>query len=134
MKVELKHIVGYLPYGLKMQRFDDHIVNITELIYSLPCALLTNFKPILHPLSDLTKEFEVNGEKFVPKEWLNVNLHNTPNFHHLFSEPHIWKYYQNNILKSNVEYCIIEKLYEWHFDIHSLIDDGLAIDINDLKS
>ncbi len=80
-----------------------------------------NFKPILHPLSDLTKEIDHNGEKFVPVveimkikdggEWISV---------------------QYQPIKNN-PYWVIEKLYEWHFDIHGLIGEGLAIDINTLN-
>jgi len=78
MKLELKHLVGYLPYGLKIMTDYDGI----QEIQGMPDLFHVNYydnesdngdephiediKPILHPLSDLTKEIEVNGEKFVP--------------------------------------------------------------------
>ena len=84
-------------------------------------------KPILHPLSDLTKEIEHNGEKFVPTEKLD----------------HILTIYDNSVILELRDYKridlikypldIIQKLYEWHFDIHNLIENGLAIDINTLN-
>ncbi len=72
--MELKHIVGYLPYGLKvlskqtvfeMDTYSNMRGKDIEKrdIYSV---MSNKMKPILRPLSDLTKEIEVNGEKFVP--------------------------------------------------------------------
>jgi|SRR6478736_318548 len=76
MKIlELKHISPYLPYGLRIanKSLKGHILKtyfmeednhndcgITNVIYG------ANQIPILRPLSDLTKEIEVNGEKLVP--------------------------------------------------------------------
>ena len=78
-------------------------------------------KPILHPLSDLTKEIEVNGEKFVPFKILHDSTGNS------WEKPFI----------DSVEnkYCTAKqwlKCIEWHFDVFGLIEKGLAIDINTL--
>jgi len=74
---------------------------------------------IARPLSDLTKEIEVNGEKFVPQDKL----------------PHLdlkWLINSDNlILKTNYEDVL--KLLSWHFDIYNLIENGLAIDVNTLS-
>ena len=71
MKLELKHLAPYLPYGLKiyMEDLRSHVkpffwtlnkeTNINDLIDR-------QNKPILRPLSDLSKFIEINGEKFVP--------------------------------------------------------------------
>ena len=81
MKLEIKHIAPYLPYGLKA-KFQSinkktcrkYVIGTISAMYS-DCSICCydtvnatpdNFKPILRPLSDLTKEIEVNGEKFVP--------------------------------------------------------------------
>lgn len=77
-----------------------------------------NFKPILRPLSYLTKEIEHNGERFVPVDRLE------------------WNSYDHIIKKGmcdNVGYQYMIKLFEWHFDVFGLIDKGLAIDINTLN-
>ena len=80
MKLELKHIAPYLPYGLKMKftstnevdkLSNEDIVILKQIDEGGICVngYKTNnksYKPILRPLSDLTKEIEVNGEKFVP--------------------------------------------------------------------
>ena len=130
MKLELKHIIGYLPYGLKGISTEENIgietikgfstygkFNTVNIITDIDDIDIELFKPILRPL-DLTKEIEVNGVKFVPKDWLRIN------------------YIGENIglNLATWSYRTIEKLYEWHFDIHGLIEKGLAIDINTLKS
>lgn len=126
MKLELKHLAGYLPYGLKwslqeLKTFEMQGITPTTLYTKegtvlnwekhpdLPQALF----PILRPLSDLTKEIEVNGEKFVPSKKLGFTDENIGDFHTSFAP-----------------YFIIKLLLEWHFDIFSLIENGLAIDIN----
>ena len=73
---------------------------------------LAGIKPILRPLSDLTKEIDVNGEKH--QMWLLVPHGNSIN--DVFS----WQYKN------------IKTLFEWHFDVFGLIENGLAIDINSL--
>ena len=93
MKLEIKHLAPYLPYGLKVHHtkfieFCKTIERIDFLDYlSSECATFHSsmdyyfedeneceIKPIFRPLSDLTKEIEHNGEKFVPIEWLFNNL------------------------------------------------------------
>lgn len=72
MELQLKHLAPYLPYQLKVELLNFPIgKNIRTL--ELDCGHDFHFylqknwvRPHLHPLSDLTKEIEVNGEKFVP--------------------------------------------------------------------
>jgi len=130
MKLQLKHLAGYLPYGLKVMRPDNK--TILELSGSQGSLLIFSEgtygqignkgnKPILRPLSDLTKEIKVNGEKYRPIDEL-------------------WKYHNFSYLNlgeiktdpTRYPYTIVEKLLEWHFDIYGLIENGLAIDINTL--
>lgn len=134
MELELKHVVGYFPYKLKMRHDYEKAKHKGETklrlwemeLNFISASVLINKqdrKPILRPLSDLTKQIEVNGEKFVPREKL---------FSGRYSVLH-------NIQKVTTremqitELWVIEKLYEWHFDVHGLIESGLAIDINTLK-
>lgn len=122
MKLELKHLAGYLPYGLKMYWEDNQ--NRTQKAWELKCdavdfVLNNQNKPILHPLSDLTKEIKVNGEKFVPIDRLtNMARIN----------------YEMGLLTIDKDMTLKDyfKLLEWHFDIYGLIENGLAIDINTL--
>ena len=83
----------------------------------------SNHKPIIHPLSDLTKEIEHNGERFVPIK--------------LFSREDQKDIEIAMIESSFIEllsFYIIQKLIEWHFDIAGLIEKGEAIDVNTLKT
>jgi hypothetical protein len=135
MRLELKYLAGYLPYGLKFKTNFDHIqylmtsldINKSKVTFkainnfknskNISIKLLGENKPILRPLSDLTKEIEVNGEKFVPKLWLGYN--------------HIGECLGTNIATWSFRSAV--KLLEWHFDIYGLIESGLAIDINTLN-
>ncbi len=139
MKLESKYLAGYLPYELRIKNKTTDMPLTGAYLDELNDPLFgfdDTFKPILHPLSDLTKEIEVNGKKFVPIEVLN-NM--------LFTKHSKLEYYDSefcngailfstnikgfNILSMNEK---IQKLYEWHFDIYGLIENGLAIDINTL--
>jgi hypothetical protein len=178
MKLELKHLAPYLPYGLKIRNIEvgktrtlihEHELPTESAIrrnVSIKMLLLTNHinKPILRPLSDLTKEIEVNGEVFIPIIKLfnlldssdyvdyrgNFDIPKTQiddGWNHCLSYGDVLKSelcfsYGNNsfllmvddevALVSNQLY-LINKLFEYHFDVFGLIEKGLAIDINTLK-
>lgn len=74
-QLTIEHLAPYLPYGLKVSvnnteykmTCDDNIYHVTLSIIDTIEGLA---KPILGPLSDLTKEIEHNGERFVPIEKL----------------------------------------------------------------
>lgn len=141
MKLELKHLCSYLPYKLKMIWSDGKVceldpeqesdcyadgkVRLQLALYSANGAL----KPLLLPLSALTEEIEHNGERFVPIEWLNENKdvrlirgRDSRGNRIVFNE-------RTNTTNIRFwEYCIIEKLAEWHIDIFQLIPVGLAVD------
>lgn len=137
-KLELKHLVRYLPYGLKV-KLDSELFPTPTLIGAVRtncylnyhghglCFEIDKIKPILRPLSDLTKEIEVNGEKFAPCEELN-KIHKTTITYLKMQEIII-----DNIKIDCTPSWIQNKLLEWHFDIYGLIEKGLAIDINTLN-
>jgi hypothetical protein len=128
-EIKLEEIVGYLPYGLK---YLDNENIVTELKCVDNDIQYVNFgwgnakelkqiKPILRNFSDLTKEIEVNGEMFVPIEKLHISFDNFEFWH---------------LLGINDKYLSmfdLKLLYQWHFDIHNLIERGLAEDINTLE-
>jgi len=134
MKLELKHLAPYLPYGLEAIRegFEE-----SQLVVGieLPCVnhdgliLIEDDEPLylveaqlaLRPLSDLTKEIKHNGDKFVPLD----KLHELTGFCRDTSEKvNDW---------TMRRYDIVQKLFEWHFDVFGLIDKGLAIDMKTIK-
>ena len=133
MKLELKHIAPYLPYDL---RFDngrdyekDYLIGIRANDYNVKMPQggdggyfrLEKIKPILRPLSDLTKKIDHNGEILVPMDILCNE----------FRQYDCFEFDNVNIL--NNPYNQIQKLLEWHFDIYGLIENNLAIDINTLE-
>jgi hypothetical protein len=138
MKLELKHIIPYLPYGLNVM-FDNKLIGIlsgirpnllTELIvmeeldndtpiYKNWC--LDDTKPILKPLSDLkdNKDFirKFGGDNPNNLRMCNLDIDDLI----------------NNGLEFETYYGYYEWLIENHFDVLRLIDTGLAIDINTLN-
>ena len=129
-KLEIKHLAPYLPYELKMVNYEKRycfqllslsISNDIDIIsadetwnyenhrcHNLYYNDKLQFYPILRPISDLSKEIEHNGEKFIPKEI----------------------FIRDN--ESLTSYDGVTTLCEWHFDIFGLIKKGLAVDINTL--
>ena len=132
-----------LPYGLKVY---DCIGNSIEVVdYSKGCpkcvceaigqvknenkcinvfqaAYDKQLKPILHPLSDLTKEIEYKGEKFIPIE--KLGFENTKE---------IYESILYTIEKECFPVSEFFKLIKMHFDVVGLIEKGEAMDINTLK-
>lgn len=139
MKIELKHIIPYLPYGLNVM-FDNKLTGIlsgirpnllTELIvmeeldnntpiYKNWC--LGDTKPILKPLSDL-RDDKGFIRKFGGDNPNNLRMCN------LDIDDLI-----NNGLEFETYYGYYEWLIENHFDVFGLIENNLAIDINTLKN
>ena len=153
MELELKHLSAYLPYGLKLLYVDCYnakrkatLSGVTyseiETTYSRKIkgckGDIISFdgrnnikdlkvKLILRPLSDLTKEIEHNGEKFVPCYYWDSENQKDPYCEHLKLSAIDYLHVEY------LQYFIIEKLLEWHFDVFNLIPNGLAIDINTLN-
>jgi hypothetical protein len=140
-KLTLEILAPYLPYGLKVRVEDykcdyvgrefDEVIGFHQWDKSgLLWSVLTDggakpsvekVKPILRPLSYLTKEIEVDGEKFIPIELLD-NYHNFSNIRCGDIEADPTRY----------PFTIVQKLFEWKFDVFGLIPQSLAIDINTL--
>jgi hypothetical protein len=126
-KLELKHLAAYLPYGVRTNIGRYSETNIELDLGFLISYNIDAFKLILRPLSDLTKEIEVNGERFVGIEKIET-LFNIEFEMDSESSFLIGKEILYDVLELN--YVIIEKLFEWHFDVFGLIENDLAIDIN----
>lgn len=120
-QLTIEHLAAYLPYGLKVAPiFGGYAILDVEnidrvLAYNKPV------KPILRPLSDLTKEITHNGEAFVPIyriDEMGYRIHGLT---------------LDGIGLLAMPYWVVCKLHSWHFDIYGLIDAGLAIDINTIN-
>jgi len=128
MKLELKHVAAYLPYGLTGQDHNGKKMRLTPILLAHIESDRIGFTPYLRPLSDLTKDIDVNGERFVPYEINDVvELMVRDNDMECLCE------FEGDISKNTgLPYTIIQLLHEWHFDTFGLIEAGLAIDINTL--
>lgn len=116
-ELELKHLAGYLPYGLKLWHNQWKEILIMDCAGS-NCDTLSiedvgeYAKPILRSLSDLAKE-DINSFS------VDVRLAlRELNFEKILSRA---CYYELQWLLKN------------HYDIHNLIENNLAIDINTLN-
>jgi len=143
MKLTINHLKGYAGTGLKVSiqselypnpEFIGYVRDVIYLNYhgSGLSMNIDKIKPLLHPLSSLTKYREDLG--FVPIERLedlfpNFDFYNDDELSILFSETTC-----NGTITNTVELMlviqIIEKLNEWHIDYQNLIKENLAIEIN----
>jgi hypothetical protein len=127
-----------LPYGLKAEftnTFGE--VSIGELDgyyvdgYLFDCCRDEDAKPILHPLSDLTKEIEHKGEEIIPivklLEHMNFNVRE-------MELDEIREYEQSFKIVELITLRELPLYLEWHFDLFGGIDSGDAIDVNTLET
>lgn len=127
-----------LPYGLKIQAqfgksanaMNGKVTIISPITFDLHCSNKES-KPILHPLSSLTKTIEhVGGEKFVPMvkiaEMRSSFIHESE-FDRFFGK------LKMDIITQRLPFDMMLKLIEYHFDIANLIESGEAIDVNTLE-
>ena len=136
MKLTIEKLAPYLPYGLNimMESIVDskepNIESLTGIQYD-GLALLgeggrfgfyqrgfKDIKPILRPLSDLTKdeysfiyEYEMGYDSL--EDFLKLD--------------------NESMLKNKFSYEFLTELFHYHFDFFGLIPEGLAIDINTLS-
>lgn len=147
--IDLKHIAPYIPYGVEGLFTLSSVANIPKhkdeerikLMTEDNIAFFRSFcKLILRPLSDLDKDITHNGKTFNPVKEL-VELTKSSNaliaFYGL-NTVGLADYLEDvanygNINPKYLSYPLAQKLMEWHFDIHGLIERGLAIDINELN-
>ncbi|TFD96702.1 hypothetical protein E2605_07735 [Dysgonomonas capnocytophagoides] len=145
-KLELKHIAPYLPYGLQVQIIETGnnrkliSVNANESVvlaaddlnpFSFPrCKPVTGIKLLLHPLSDLYKEIdgEIPADILFPKEYYSLI-----DFYEEHNRENQIKSFIKDGLNWSDTYSFWEYLLSKHFDVFSLIDKGLAIDLNSIS-
>ena len=90
-------------------------------------------KPILHPLTDLTKEIEHNGEVFTPYiELLRMSYFNVDDMTQSELNDYKDAYSSINADPMLIPFLDGLKLIEWHFDLFNGIESGEAIDVNTL--
>lgn len=135
MKLELKHLTPYLPYGLKV-KYKGQIKELLGLKNHSPWSSQTmvcvnkgewtyeyEIKPILIPLSDLQNkeldywiEFESKTNEFDCTYLIEALINKT--------------FYAKDV---HFAFKIYDILFKMHFDVFGLIEEGLAIDINKIN-
>jgi hypothetical protein len=143
MKLELKHIIPYIPFQLKAQdirtkeirtvtllhfTYDLSTVGHNHLIYD--GLLVSKHLPILRPILDLSILVKDEFEKYdgirsgkADEEVINI----------FCEENGVDEIIENIDLKS-LPYECIEYMFKNHYDFFGLIEAGLAIDIKTLNN
>ena len=122
MKLEIKHLVSYLPYDLK-GIFLNSIITLsvnyfskgTERGYDISAFLSNNIKPILFPLSSLTKDDVKNFYQFNNDDFKSIDLKEWAEDLMFFIKT------KEPFQLSQFEYLLSKK-----FDVFGLIEAGLA--------
>ena len=128
-----KELILQSPYGFRPNGKEStgifRLVHLTGDLYAdiENKTFPEEFIPVLHPLSDLTKEIEHKGEKFVPIEVLDGKNSGVVGGHELAQ-----MLFEGDYAIWNIKYATLQILLEWKFDIADLISKGEAIDVNTL--
>lgn len=134
--MEIKEIKGYLGTGCKLiyacildaENDEVNILDSRTLQHAVDTSYGTyEVRLALRPLSDLTKEIEHNGEKFVPIEWLEDK------YYTLDLHKECKSIFEDSRWLTTCSWLLIQHLQNWHFDVFGLIEKGEAININTLK-
>lgn len=151
--LELKDIVGYLPYDLRclVSKWNEPqclfgakangIYFFGEIGIADLC--LDDIKPILHPMSDISKEIIVKGynkeQPFIPvikiAEFCNPHMTGwkIDGKGRAYTRDNGWPQWVSPEQVEMATFDIFDLLNKWHFDYRGLIDEGLAVDINKSK-
>jgi len=143
MKLELKHLAPYLPYGLKvnfsrnngMFKSDNvnlqntamcHNTTVNETYFLCKDVSYGIFdcKPILRPLSDITEDSEM---------FESVNNMICGDIVSFRGDKIVMYIGGSWVHADEFPYDIAVMLFEKHYDVFGLIEKGLAININELK-
>jgi hypothetical protein len=112
-------------------RKDYYVCHIGKAATFTKACYSGDFRLLLRPLSDLTKEIEVDGKRFVPiKEFYEIYGGGYQNFENWYDMN--WANYSRPL--ECLSYNDLQKLFEWHFDVFGLTEKGYAIDINTIKA
>lgn len=142
-RLTIEHLSPYLPYKLVVWHRRHSYPKSTSLRELTPTVLcyvevggINTIKPILRPISDLTKEINHRGETFVPWMKLRNEIKSNPIVSHIdeFKSIHVdFEDYAPGYSLTHEGIPIINKLHSWLFDTQNLIESGLAISVHDLE-
>lgn len=133
MKLELKHLAPYLPYGLKVELLNFPFGGKHVRTLELDCGHDFNYylneglvRPYLRSIDEINERIFESGEEFVPFKKLQLSMLGTPMFYKGVSVA------ENRLVTNTLSYTDWNLLVSWKFDVFGLIEKGLANNINDL--
>lgn len=154
MKLELKHLAPYLPYGLKAKLSKEGVFNLDSEYrneYAYRICTIIDFTTYSKDLGgsmkvDETKDYRFDFDSLSEIEIILRPLsdltkeieHNGEKFYP-YEKLHLCYSDVTNFLSEDLwigqwwDYEKVTKLLEYHFDVFGLIEKGLAIDINNLN-
>lgn len=142
MKLTLEHLCAYLPHGLKFKRFGATMVYTMVGVDKNERPILRDdkkfdahydpsAKPLLRPLSDLTKPIKHRGEEFVPAKKMLDDAFMPGDVQLL--DLIISSGSSEGLRIDVMSYWMVRRLQSWMFDTHGLIESGPAVDVNILE-
>jgi len=139
MKLELKHLAPYLPYGLELRclnginsQGEENYSIISFNSKSFSYYSIDNVKPYLRQLNELKNEvgdfytqtmFDMNGYIGDTIDYKNRYIDSSRTF----------KIGGDYYVVRELPYDFFDKLCSKRYDVFGLIEAGLAIDINTLS-
>lgn len=150
MKLELKHLAPYLPYGLNIARNTsltltreswnkDRVLTAGHLdfnhyeideVFKGKNVHGQGLKAILRPINYLTEEE-------YSEQFYNILVGEAPNYGGEDAFEATIEQFANlnaeSFMSCKLPYDCFEFMFENHFDVFGLIDKGLAIDINTIE-
>ncbi len=136
MKLELKHLAPYLPYGLLVLdelKQTQKIIGLKNETYFIEngslyaYADIQNCNPILKPISDLDKLIRNEFEKYHDRQEYDKEVID------LFCIENGVDEIIENIVISSLPYECVEYMFKNHYDVFDLISQGLAISIHEVN-
>jgi len=146
MAVTLEQVSVYLAYK-PFYAINNRVVGILD-IYSLHAKYISKFenvKLVLRPLSDLFKEIEHEGERFIPIEKLKSEFLDCENiiyyendfgvlgFGNKKNKTYFMPIFMDNEIMYECHFGIAKQLHKWWFDTENMIKNGDAVDINTIN-
>lgn len=130
-KLTLKELAPYLPYNLMVLNLHTNLTyQLTGRVIDRVADLNESHKPILRNLSDLGKEIEHNGEKFVPiRRMLESNTFDLYKMDEMDEES--INSFAEYMIEVQMSYDDAQMLLGWKFDIFNLIDKNLAVPVTE---
>lgn len=136
-KLTIEHLAPYLPYNLNLRHYSGIVICMgiakrrVEGEMHINNVLEGLAKPLLLPLSYLTKEIAHEGRSFVPLEQIQMFCDEIDSFNLAtltFYVENYEKQLMQHISIMDMPYSVIKYLISLHFDIYQLIPKNLAID------